>query len=154
MEAAVSQSLSKVLVHLIFSTKERFPFLKNDELRHELHKYLGGICNNLNSDVITIGGYYEHVHIFCSLCKNHGVSKIVMDLKRESSKWIKTKGEYLYKFGWQNGYGAFSIGQSQCDELIDYIKKQEEHHKKTFQEEYRAFLIKYKIPYNEKYVWD
>jgi len=120
-----------------------------------MHKYLGGICNNLGSDIITVGGYYDHVHVFCRLSKNSAASNLIMELKRDSSRWIKSRDQQFLQFAWENGYGIFSIGESQGIDLVEYIKNQEEHHKKkSFREEYLAFLTKYKIPYDERYLWD
>ena len=149
------QSLSKVLVHIVFSTKQRYPFLGDKETRNEMHAYLGGTCNELGCRVLTVGGVADHVHILCILSRNVSVAELVGEVKRGSSKWIKTKGRMLTKFGWQNGYGAFSVGESEAERVKEYIAGQEEHHrKKTFQDEYRSFLKEYGIDYDERYVWD
>jgi len=149
------QSLAKVLVHIIFSTKSRFPFLSDITIRSEMHAYLGGTCNNLESPVIIVGGISEHVHILCRLSRSISIAKLIGELKRESSKWIKTKGGILTKFSWQNGYGIFSVSESNVEQVREYILNQEKHHrKKNFQDEYRTFLNKYRVEYNEKYVWD
>lgn len=149
------QSLAKLYVHIIFSTKNRYPFLQDKEIRNEMHSYLGGACNELDSQVLIVGGVADHVHILCTLSKNLSLAKLVGEVKRESSKWVKTKGRGLSKFAWQNGYGAFSVSQSQVEVVRKYIGKQEEHHrKKTFQDEFRASLRKYEIKFDERYVWD
>lgn len=149
------QSLAKVLVHIVFSTKHRYPFLADRNIRNEMHAYLGGTCKQLDCPVLIVGGVADHIHILCCLSRNYSISKVVGEMKRSSSKWIKTKGAALGKFSWQNGYGAFSVSQSQVDSVRKYIASQEEHHKKkTFQEEYRDFLKKYEIEYEERYVWD
>lgn len=149
------QSLSKVLVHIVFSTKHRYPFLVDRNIRDEMHAYLGGTCKQLDCPVLIVGGVADHIHILCSLSRNHSIAKVVGEMKRSSSKWIKTKGPALGRFSWQNGYGAFSVSQSQVDSVRKYIATQEEHHKKrAFQDEYRAFLKKYEIEYDERYVWD
>jgi REP element-mobilizing transposase RayT len=102
-----------------------------------------------------IGGIEDHVHLLVSLPRTLPLSKLVEEIKKSSSKWIKTKGNLYSNFAWQSGYGAFSIGQSGYDDLRKYIQTQKEHHKKvTFQDEYRAFLKKYCIAYDEKYLWD
>jgi REP element-mobilizing transposase RayT len=120
-----------------------------------MHAYVGGICKTLDSMPIIIGGVADHVHILCQVSKNFAISKILAELKRVSSIWIKTKGGMLTKFHWQNGYGAFSIGRSEIGAVEAYIKEQEKHHqKKTFQEEFRAFLIDYGIEFDERYAWD
>ncbi|MCL5027706.1 MAG: IS200/IS605 family transposase [Bacteroidetes bacterium] len=149
------QSLANVLVHVIFSTKNRYPFLSDINIRNEMHAYLGGTINNLNSQVILVGGSTDHVHILCKLSRNYSIAKVVGDIKRSSSKWIKTKGRMLAKFEWQNGYGAFSVGKSETNRLEKYILNQEIHHsKKSFQDEFRLFLQAYQIEYDERYVWD
>ena len=148
-------SLAKILVHIVFSTKYRYPFLSDKEIRNQMHAYLGGTINNLGCNVIIIGGPADHVHIFCRLSRNYSIAKIVQEIKRESSKWIKTKSFALTKFAWQNGYGVFSVGKSETERLKTYISNQEEHHqKKDFKYEYRVFLKSYEIDYDEKYVWD
>jgi putative transposase len=149
------QSLAKVLVHIVFSTKQRYPFLADKRIRDEMHAYLGGTCNELGCPVLTVGGFADHVHILCVLSRNVSMAEFVGDMKRGSSKWIKTKGKLLTKFAWQNGYGAFSVGQSEVDRVKEYIARQEEHHrKKTFQDEYRWFLKECEVDYDERYVWD
>ena len=150
----MGQSLIKNYVHVIFSTKHRQPFIKEPE-EQELHGYLGGICNNLECYPIKIGGYTDHVHILCLLSKKIALMKLVEEVKSHSSGWMKTKAEDLKNFYWQDGYGAFSINPSQVDSVINYIAEQKEHHrKKTFQDEYRAFLKKYNVEYDERYVWE
>jgi putative transposase len=149
------QSLIKLYLHIVFSTKDRFPFLNEKNIRNETHAYIGGILKNMDSQPIIIGGVADHVHILCLISKNHAVSKVIGELKRVSSIWIKTKGGLLTKFHWQNGYGAFSIGKSEVNAVRTYIENQEEHHKvKTFQEEFRAFLYEYEMKYDEQYIWN
>jgi putative transposase len=149
------QSLARVLVHIVFSTKYRYPFLTDPSIRSEMHAYLGGTSNELECQVLVVGGAADHVHILCALSRNLSIAKLVCDIKRSSSKWIKTKGRMLTKFGWQNGYIVFSVGQSDVERLLRYIRGQEEHHrKKTFQGEYRAFLEEREVSYDERYIWD
>ncbi|MBF8294435.1 MAG: tnpA [Bacteroidetes bacterium] len=149
------QSLAKVLIHIVFSTKTRHPFLADKSIRSEMHAYLGGTCNELGCPVLTVGGAADHVHILCALSRNLSIAKVIGDIKRGSSKWIKTKGRMLTKFAWQNGYGAFSVGQSEIERVRQYIVGQEDHHrKKTFQDEYRSFLKEFGVEYDERYVWD
>jgi len=151
----MSQSLSKIIVHAVFSTKERRPFLRNHELRLELHSYLGGILSNYECQPIIIGGVEDHVHILSTLSRTHSPSEVVKEAKRSSSVWIKTKTADLDDFAWQNGYGIFSIGFSQVSGARDYISNQEQHHKRvSFQDEYRAFLRRYEVEHDERYVWD
>ncbi len=148
-------SLAKILVHIVFSTKNRYPFLSDKDIRNQMHAYLGGTINNLGCNVIIVGGAADHVHIFCRLSRNYSIAKIVQEIKRGSSKWIKTKSMMLTKFAWQNGYGVFSVGRSEVERVKAYITNQEAHHqKKDFRNEFRVFLKAYEIDYDEKYVWD
>ena len=150
----MNQSLVKNYLHIVFSTKHRQPLIL-PSIEKELYSYLGGICNNFECQVIKIGGHKVHIHILCLLSKKTALIKLVEQLKSNSSKWIKTKGSEYSNFYWQDGYGAFSVNPSEVDIVINYIENQKEHHsKKTFQEEYLAFLNKYKVEYNEHYVWD
>ena len=147
------QSLSKVLVHLIFSTKHREPLIVPD-IRPRLHGYMVGILDNLKSPSLQTGGVVDHVHILFALGRTISQAELVEEVKKSSSKWMKAEGG-VPEFSWQAGYGAFSIGESQADTVIRYIQKQEEHHRKaTFQEEFRKFLERYKVTYDERYVWD
>jgi putative transposase len=150
----MGQSLVKNYIHIIFSTKLRQPLI-HSPVEEELHAYLGGICKNLDSPPLIIGGYTDHIHILCMLSKKIALVKLVEELKSHSSKWIKTKDRSLENFFWQDGYGAFSVNPSEVDVAIKYIADQKVHHsKKGFQDEYRAFLKKYKVEYDERYVWD
>ena len=147
------QSLSKALVHLIFSTKHREPFIR-PEIRPRLHAYIVGILDNLKSPSLQTGGVADHVHILFALGRTISQADSVEEVKKSSSKWRKADGG-VAGFSWQAGYGAFSIGESQADTVIRYIQNQEEHHRKvTFQEEFRKFLQRYKVAYDERYVWD
>ncbi len=137
----------------MFSTKHREPLI-HQPVESELHSYLGGICNKLDCQVIKVGGFNDHVHILCLLSKKITLMKLMEELKSHSSKWIKTKGDNYANFYWQDGYGAFSVNPSEVEIVINYIANQKEHHrKKTFQEEYVAFLKKYEVEYDERYVW-
>ncbi len=150
----MAQSLSKIIIHIIFSTKNRYPFI-NARIRDELHKYLAGICKNLGCFVHIINSSTDHVHIVCELHRTLPVSKLLEEIKKSSSRWLKTKGGILSKFSWQNGYGAFSVGKSQLPIVINYVRNQEQHHrKKSFREEFLLFLKKYDVDYDEKYLWD
>jgi REP element-mobilizing transposase RayT len=149
------QSRAKVLVHTVFSTKERRPFLRDAALRHELHKYLGGILNHLECQSIIVGGVEDHVHLLAALSRTCTMADMVKELKRGSSLWIKERAADMQEFAWQNGYGAFSIGFSQIEEVRRYIAQQEQHHKKcSFQDEFRLLLKRYEIDLDERYVWD
>jgi putative transposase len=151
----MSQSLSKILLHVVFSTKERRPFLRDRALRDEMHRYLGGILNGLDCLPIIVGGVEDHVHVLCVLSRTCSPAEMVKEVKRGSSLWIKTRSPECADFAWQQGYGVFSIGFSQIEEVRRYIAGQEEHHAKTsFQEEFRRLLQRYEIGFNEAYVWD
>ncbi|MGW8123978.1 IS200/IS605 family transposase [Roseivirga echinicomitans] len=150
----MSQSLVQNYIHIVFSTKYR-QHLIHPPYEEELHQYLAGICKELDCPVLKVGGYTDHVHVLCKLSKNIALFRLVKELKMSSSKWMKTRHETLSNFYWQNGYGAFSVKPSEVDRVITYIENQHEHHRrKSFQEEYRAFLMKYKVDFDERYVWD
>jgi putative transposase len=149
------QSLAKILVHTVFSTKERRPFLKDRELREELHHYLGGILKHLDCQPIMVGGVEDHVHMLSTLSRTCPASEMVKEVKRGSSVWLKTKSPDLQDFAWQKGYGIFSIGFSQIKAVRDYIAGQEEHHRRiSFQDEFRSLLSKCEIGFDKRYVWD
>ena len=149
------QSLVQLYTHLVFSTKQRKTYLQDDALRAKLHAYLAGTCKNLESPSLIVGGVEDHVHVLCRLSKTISVSVLIRELKRESSKWIKTQSRDLSSFHWQNGYGAFSISPAHVDDLKRYISKQAEHHKtETFQDEFRRICRKYGIEIDEQYVWE
>jgi REP element-mobilizing transposase RayT len=147
------QSLSSILIHQVFSTKNREPFI-TPAIETELHPYLAKIFRELKSP-LAIDGTADHVHILFSLSRVVTVADLVEEVKTESSKWIKRKGPEFKNFHWQAGYGAFSIGQSNVETLKRYIRGQKKHHTKvTFQDEYRQFLERYQVDYDERYVWD
>ncbi len=151
----MAQSLSKIIVHIIFSTKDHYPFLDDVNIRREMHSYLAEVYKQYACPAIIINGTSDHVHVLCVLSKTETVSKGIGESKRSSSKWIKNKGGIMKKFQWQNGYGVFSVSQSGVLEVKKYIDNQEEHHKHiSFKEEYLNFLKKYEIEYNERYIWD
>lgn len=150
----MSQSLSSILVHLVFSTKNREPFI-TPIIEAELHPYMATIFRELKSPSLAIDGTSDHVHVLFSLARVITVADLVEELKTSTSKWIKTKGREFRNFHWQRGYGAFSIGQSNVEALKRYIGNQKAHHRRvTFQDEYRKFLRAYGIDYDERYVWD
>lgn len=148
------QSLSNILIHIVFSTKDRTNFITPD-IETELHSYIATICKSLECTALMIGGTENHIHILCRLSRIITAGKLVEKIKTGSSKWIKTKGSRYHSFSWQRGYGAFSIGVSNLDALKKYISNQKEHHKnRLFEDELRAILKKYQIEYDERYVWD
>ena len=147
------QSLSNILVHLTFSTKERRPDI-DAAIEPELHRYLGAVCGELGCQSLGVGGTTDHVHICFRLSRTVTVAAVVEEAKKRSSKWIKTKGDRHRLFEWQGGYGAFSIGQSSLEALQRYIATQREHHEtRDFKAEFRALLDKYGVEYDERYVW-
>lgn len=148
------QSLSLVIVHLIFSTKDRCPCL-GSAVRPSLHAYLATVARNTGCECYRAGGFTDHVHLAVRLSRTLSIAGLVEELKTSSSKWLKTQDAALREFAWQRGYGSFSVGPGDLDAVIAYIDQQEEHHRtRTFQEEYRAFLHKYGVEYDERYVWD
>jgi len=148
------QSLSSILIHLIFSTKNREPFL-TPEIDSELYPYLASIFKAMKSPALIINGTSDHLHTLFSLSRVVTIADLVEEVKTESSKWIKTKGREFRSFHWQSGYGAFSIGQSQAISVKRYIRAQKAHHRRmSFQDEYRKFLNAYEVEYDERYVWD
>jgi REP element-mobilizing transposase RayT len=149
------QSLANVLVHVIFSTKERRSFLQNVSIRQETSSYLAGILRNLECRPVVVGCVSDHVHILCSLSRNISLADLVEEVKKSSSKWVKTRGADFHDFQWQNGYGVFSVSPSNVNEVRAYIERQEDHHKATsFQEEFRRFLERHTVEYDERFVWD
>lgn len=125
------------------------------EIEEELFAYIGGISNNNNSKLLAANGTTNHIHLLLSMSKNIELSKLIGDIKRDSSKWIKTKGNSYRLFQWQDGYGAFSVGYTQIEDVKKYIANQKEHHAKgSFEDEFRYFLKKYAVEYNEHNVWD
>jgi len=149
------QSLAKILVHTVFSTEDRRPFLHDAAFREELHRYLGGILTHLDCQPIIVGGVEDHVHLLCALARTCEAAAMVKEGKRGSSLWVKTRSPDLQDFAWQNGYGIFSIGFSQITSVRSYIAAQEEHHRKvSFQDEFRHLLRRYEIGFDERYVWD
>jgi len=148
------QSLSRILVHLTFSTKHRAPAL-TPEIRAELYPYLAAVLRDDECPSLQVGGVEDHVHVLFGLSRTRTIAQVVEAVKTSSSKWIKTKGREFSEFHWQAGYGAFSIGQSNVGAVIRYIQNQEKHHRKvTFQEEFRELLRRYQIDFDERYVWD
>jgi len=147
------QSLALVLVHVIFSTKNRIAFLQSAELRSEVHAYLTGTLRGLQCEPLRGGGMEDHVHILAGLSRTTSLAELVKKLKTSSTMTIKAKGHS--HFSWQSGYGVFSVSQSTKESVIAYIANQEIHHRKmTFQEEFRSFLAKHGIAFDERYVWD
>ena len=151
----MAQSLARLWTHLIFSTKNRFPFLSDTVLRSEMHAYLATMLRNHDCETLIVGGVEDHAHALFTLSRTLSIASVVKEVKRTSSSWIKGNSRKLSKFHWQGGYAAFSVSQSNLQQVIRYIENQEEHHKRvTFQDEFRAFLKAYGVEYDERYVWD
>ena len=149
------QSLAQIYVHIVFSTKNRQPFLNEHSFRDRLHAYLKGICDNQGCPSLRVGGTEDHVHILCRLSKTVDLATLIRELKRDSSKWNKEEHPRLHDFHWQRGYGAFSISPSHVESLTRYVANQEEHHEReSFQDEFRRLCKKYGIKIDERYVWD
>ena len=150
----MAQTIFDVIIHVVFSTKNRVKLI-GPEIEAELFAYIGGITNADKSKLIGANGTSNHVHLLISLNKNILAPDLIGNIKRDSSKWIKTKGMIYSKFGWQDGYAAFSVGHTQIEAVKKYIGNQKEHHKKSlFEDEMRTFFRKYEIAYDEKYIWD
>lgn len=149
----MAQTLVNLLVHVVFSTRGRRNLVE-PEIEPTLFAYMGGTLKNLGSPCLAIGGTANHVHLLIALSKKSALSEVVGELKKSSSKWIKSKGKAYAQFSWQDGYGAFSIGQSSVATLKQYIARQKERHKtKSFQEELLDILRKYQIPFDDRYIW-
>lgn len=150
----MSQSLSKLFIHIIFHTKNSKALIRKED-KEILYSYIGSIIKDNESIPIMINGVEDHVHILCVLSKNIALAKLVEEIKRHSSRWIKTISQHYKNFAWQGGYGGFSVSSSLHNKTIEYILNQEEHHKKmTFKEDYLLFLEEYGMAYNSKYLWD
>jgi len=150
----MASTLTRLLVHITFSTKRREALIP-EEIEPNLYAYIGGICRRMESPLLAMGGITDHVHLLVSLGKTVALADLMLNIKRDSSKWIKEQDPALSAFGWQDGYFAFSIGESVVDALRIYIANQNEHHKTvTFKDEMRGFLRKYGIEWDERYAWD
>jgi REP element-mobilizing transposase RayT len=150
----MSQSLVKNLLHLVYSTKHREPWIAKEH-REALWAYQAGIFKAMGSPALIIGGVGDHVHALFVLSKNHELAKVVEEVKKGSSKWMKSDGPRLQQFSWQAGYAAFSVSQSNVEAVMKYISDQEPHHRKiTFQDELRALFKRHGIEFDERYVWD
>ena len=150
----MAQSLSKVIVHIIFSTKDREPWL-GSEVRPRMHAYLATVCRDIGAELVRVGGVADHVHIVTLLPRTVSQAQLIEEIKKASSKWIKAVDARYRGFFWQRGYGAFSVSPSQLDSVVQYVEAQQEHHRtRTFQEEYRELLRRHGVDFDEQYVWD
>ena len=154
------QSLSRIIIHLTFSTKNRDRVLAYPDVRDQLNAYIVGILRNLECPSIQVGSVIDHVHILYLHSRTASLADVVGTVKRESSAWLKTqkpdiKDPYLMKFAWQAGYAAFSVSESNVEKVREYVATQEEHHRRiTFQEEYRKFLEVHGVAFDERFMWD
>lgn len=149
----MAQSLCKIYLHIIFHIKTSSPSILDDDLER-VHAYIGQLINDAHCTNIWVGGIEDHVHVLCLLGRDTTISHLVEEMKRNSSRWIKSISPHYTRFAWQGGYAAFSVSQSVVDKTLEYIKNQAEHHKKTsFEDEYRQFLKLYNIEYDDKYVF-
>ena len=150
----MANTFTSLHYHLIFSTKNREPWITHD-IEDRIWKFIGGIARENKMKALHIGGMPDHVHLALALRPTHSVSEALQLLKGGSSKWIKGTFPKMRGFRWQDGYGAFTVSKSNLGDIIDYIKNQREHHRvKSFKEEFLAFLIRHEIAYDEKYLWD
>jgi len=150
----MAQSLAQMYVHIVFSTKERYPFIQTN-IEPQLYAYMADTIKRMDGIPCLINGTADHVHILSTLPRTVTLAKYIEEIKRPSSRWIKTKDGMYQKFAWQNGYGAFSVSSSRVDSVKRYIAGQKEHHRTvTFQEELLEFLQKYNVAYDERYLWD
>jgi putative transposase len=150
----MAQSLSKVILHIVFSTKDREPWL-DSPIRARMHAYLATICRDLGAEAFRVGGTVDHVHIVGTLPRTLSQAQMIEGIKKPSSKWIKGLEVRYRGFFWQRGYGAFSVSISQLEAVLEYVQRQNEHHRiHTFQEEYRELLGRHNIEFDERYVWD
>ena len=146
------QSLSKIYLHLIFHVKSTSPVIREEDLTR-VHEYIGGLINSQQSQVIKVGGICDHVHILFVMNKMESPARMVEEIKRNSSRWIKTLAPRYEKFSWQGGYAIYSVSQSLVYKTEEYINNQAEHHKRvSFKDEYLSFLKSYGVDFDLKYV--
>ena len=150
------QSLAKVIVHIVYSTKHRTPWLRDPRVRSELYAYNATVLHNdVDSPAIAINGTEDHVHILCWLSRKFAIMDVIKTSKTETTKWLKKQGQALGDFQWQAGYGIFSVSSSNIEQVKRYIANQEEHHKRmSFQDEFRELCRRHGIELDERYVWD
>ncbi len=150
----MANTYSQLYTHIVFAVKGRQNLI-SQQWKEELYKYITGIINSKNQKMMVINGMPDHIHILISCKPDSNLSELIRDVKANSSKWLNDNNYVLGKFEWQPGFGAFSVGFSQIDSVINYILTQEEHHKKkSFKEEYIEFLQEYKIDFKPEYIFD
>jgi REP element-mobilizing transposase RayT len=149
------QSLANVLLHVVFRTKSRAPFLQSPAIREEMNAYMVGTLAAIDCPSLIVRTVEDHLHCLCQLARTKSIAKLVEEMKVESSSWAKEKGASLQGFRWQAGYGAFSVSQSNAPHVKTYIANQEQHHRKvTYQDEFRLLLKRHEVEFDERYVWD
>jgi len=150
----MSDTYSQIYIQTVFAVKNRKALIKSD-WEEDLYKYITGIVQNQGQKMLAINGYYDHVHLFIGMKPTCCLSDLVREIKKSSNSFIKEKRFSPYDFQWQEGYGAFSYSHSQITDVIQYIQNQKQHHKKkTFQEEYLAFLKLFEIEFKNEYLFD
>ncbi len=150
----MAHSFCKIYVHAVFSTKHRQRWLDED-IRRRVHAYLATLARDVGCPFVVVGGPDDHVHLLAEIGKKVQPVNMIGKIKQESSKFVKTLGAEYDQFYWQEGYGMFSVGPTRVEDVTAYINGQvEHHHKQTFQDEFRAFLNKYRIEYDEAYIWE
>jgi putative transposase len=152
-EYAMASTLTNLLYHVVFSTKGRRPLIK-PPFSEELYKYIGGIIRGERGVLLEIGGIDDHVHLVAKFRADISVADMVRDIKANSSKWAHERKTRIARFGWQTGYGAFSVSQSQLEKVRGYVRRQATHHRRiSYQEEFVRLLQKHGIEYDERYLW-
>jgi putative transposase len=150
----VPHTTTNLLVHFIFSTKQRCALIKPD-FEKDLHAYLGGIVRQIGGVALCVNGTRDHVHLLIRMPTHHSVAEVARLIKTNSSRWIHERWPENHLFAWQTGYGAFTVSESGLAAVRDYISNQQEHHRtRSFQEEFLAFIKKNKIAVDERYLWD
>ena len=149
------QSLARIWLHIVFSTRERRTYLQDEGVRDEMFRMLGHHAKEAGCPTACVGGWIDHVHVLCGLGRTVTVAELVEAMKRQTSKWVKQRAAQLKMFHWQNGYGAFSVSESNVKQVIEYIDGQPNHHRRmTYQEEFRALCAKHNLEIDERYAWD
>jgi putative transposase len=152
--SGMPQSLSRIVVHLVFSTRQRVPLLAK-ELRGDIHSFMMGVLRKEGCTPIQAGGVEDHVHLLFGLSRTKTVALLTSEVKTSSTKWLKERSPQCYDFHWQAGYGSWSVSPGDIQSKIEYIQNQEEHHKHvSFQDEYRQLLLEQGIEFDERYIWD
>jgi REP element-mobilizing transposase RayT len=149
----MANSYTQMHIQFVFAVKYRLGMIQSS-WKDELYKYISGIVQQNNHKMIIVNGMPDHIHLLVGMRPTQSVSDLLQDIRGSSSKWINEKNYIAHKFAWQEGYGAFSYGRSQLNDVIKYIENQEEHHrKKSFREEYLQFLEKFEVEYDKKYIF-